>query len=418
MIGSHRNSNRYAMQHTKIMMTTFEELVAQLSDDDADVRAGAVVQLGGSRDERAIAPLISALGDEFWSVNYHAAFFLKDFGEAAIKSLIEVVENGTVIARCYAAYALAKMGDQRAIETLLAALKAPSWRMRGDAAEALGTFSDDPHLVEPLLSALNDEHYWVRTHAARALSLFKDDRVVDALIASLRDQVADVRSGATYALKFVKEGRVVEPLLTALRDENEHVRGDAAFALGTPRDDDERVVEPLVVALNDKSKHVRFWAAKSLVRWREKRAVEPVLLMLQDENDDLRSVAAEILGKLGDARAVEPLMSALKDTSYVATFAALSLGQIGDIRAINPLIDSLNHPSGSVRGYAARALGLLGDDRAIGPLINRLTDTGHGKWELVCESAAAALTRLGTPEALAAVEKWRASQQLDNHAIE
>jgi HEAT repeat protein len=52
----------------------------------------------------------------------------------------------------------------------------------------------------------------------------------------------------------------------------------------------------------------------------------------------------------------------------------------------------------------------LGDIRAMGSvsgLIEALDDQTY----VVCEAAAQALRQIGTPEALAAVEAWRASQE-------
>lgn len=59
----------------------------------------------------------------------------------------------------------------------------------------------------------------------------------------------------------------------------------------------------------------------------------------------------------------------------------------------------------TVRSNAARALGEIGDARAVEPLIDILKDW----WTR--GTAQRALLRIGTPEALAALEAWRKRQR-------
>lgn len=90
--------------------------------------------------------------------------------------------------------------------------------------------------------------------------------------------------------------------------------------------------------------------------------------------------------------------------------AAWALWQISDERAAECLIPLLRDPYKYARGSAAGALGRLGDQRAVEPLISLLNDEepvvsiyGHR----ICEVAAFALTAIGTPRALSAVDNWK-----------
>lgn len=102
---------------------------------------------------------------------------------------------------------------------------------------------------------------------------------------------------------------------------------------------------------------------------------------------------------------------------WIRLLVLKSLGLIGDERALMPLINACSDESNWVRGRAAQALGRLGDARAVPHLIPRLVDT-----EAMFQSteipdldnlAAEALLRIGTPEALEAVQQWQASRDND-----
>ena len=62
-----------------------------------------------------------------------------------------------------------------------------------------------------------------------------------------------------------------------------------------------------------------------------------------------------------------------------------------------------------VRWVTIETLGKIGDPRAIPCLIDKLQDTRKPALEdqRMCDFAAEALEKIGTPEALAAVNQWR-----------
>ncbi len=119
------------------------------------------------------------------------------------------------------------------------------------------------------------------------------------------------------------------------------------------------------------------------------------------------------LGTIGDQRAVEPLVLALTDhDTEIRSDAAEALGMLGCRQAVEPLFDALSDLDNDVREAAAKALGQIGDARAEGPLIQLLSEPPKAFWwhKPINEAAAEALTRIGTPKALAAVEAWRREQ--------
>ena len=71
--------------------------------------------------------------------------------------------------RTAAAEALGKIGDVRAVDPIIAALRDPKWTVSANAAEALGRIGD-PRAVGPLKAALKDGSRDVRQAAAVALA--------------------------------------------------------------------------------------------------------------------------------------------------------------------------------------------------------------------------------------------------------
>ncbi len=337
----------------------------------------------------AVPPLIRALSDGEWRVRSEAAGALGLLGDKrAVEPLIRALSDSTMWVRWKAAGALGLLGDKRAVEPLIRALSDGDLEVRFSAADALGLLGDTA--VEPLIRALSDSDGSVRGSAAKALGKLGDKRAVEPLIRALSDSSEWVRREAAEALGRLGDKRAVEPLIRALSDSTEWVRREAADALGVLGD--KRAVEPLIRALSDSDEVVRVCAAFALGRLGDKGAVELLIRALSDSDRSARGTAAYALGLLGDKRAVEPLIRALSDSSEgVRSSAADALGVLGDKRAVEPLIRALSDSDWWVRREAAEALGRLGDKRAVEPLRLLLTDEDS----IVRQSAREALRKLG-----------------------
>ena len=77
--------------------------------------------------------------------------------------------------------------------------------------------------------------------------------------------------------------------------------------------------------------------------------------------------------------------------------------------AVPALVSALSDPDGNVRRGACWALGYIGDARAVPYLIEMLEDKSGdllGIGSSVADAAAEALVRIGTREAMDAVEAW------------
>jgi len=222
------------------------------------------------------------------------------------------------------------------------------------AAEALGRLGN-ARAIEPLLGLLRDEDSGLCWSAANALGQLGDDRAFEPLLDLLKDKDPGVRGRAADALGRLGDARAVQPLLGLLGDEDSAVRGDAAHALGQLGD--MRAFEPLLGLLREKNNLVRQHLVLVLGQVGDGRAVEPLLGLLGDDDSKVRLCAATALAKLGDSRAVEPLLGMLRDKDRdVRRLAAVALGQLGDARAVEPLLHTFMDPECDLRGTAWAAL--------------------------------------------------------------
>jgi HEAT repeat protein len=161
--------------------------------EDWQVRAIAAATLGNIGDAKAVDPLIEALKDADDDVRERAAEALGKIGDAkAVDPLIEALKDASGEVRWRAARALVEIGDAKAVDPLIEALHDEYWLVRHYAAEGLGKFGD-PKAIKPLIRAMKDEHWSVR-HAqvtiAHALSNFEDSQVAKPVLQAIAEKVS------------------------------------------------------------------------------------------------------------------------------------------------------------------------------------------------------------------------------------
>ena len=134
--------------------------------------------------------------------------------------------------RVESAKALGNIGDIRAVEPLIIALKDKSSKVRKAVANALGTIGDTSALEPLLLLSIKDSDSDVREVVAKALEKIDPNwskskavqKVFPQIISFLKDKTFIVREESAKALGIIGDIRAVEPLIIALKDKSSKVR--------------------------------------------------------------------------------------------------------------------------------------------------------------------------------------------------
>lgn len=431
-----------------------EALARDLESDDEDVRVKAVSALGKIEDPQAVHLLIGAMAADppvaspeeaqarmntarsqgRYQFTKLVCQALGGMGEIAFQPLIDGLDDPDRGIRLGAAMALGYLGDERAIEPLIAALRVePGMKnMPYNSGAMSGLRKFGARAVEPLVAALQDDNTDIRANAAMALAHPGSSRAVPPLIESLQDYNPKVRSHAAMALGSIGDTAAVEPLLALLEDSDPEPRAIASGSLG--RFGDDRAVDPLLHLLqNDESSRVRMRTAQSLGHLGNMAAFEPLLHALRNDPDWMvRGSAAFALAGVDEARAVEPLLEALslkdapppenegetrrvtehllddscepvENTREISDWdrgrkmylqnVVNALSNMRESRVLEPLIEMLDDQDPEVRRVAARTLGNLQDQRAVEPLKKAAEDEDSK----VSRNAVESLQRLGHP---------------------
>lgn len=215
---------------------------------------------------------------------------------------------------------VAKLAEKRDVTGLIKALGyRQDSAIRAPAAQALGRLGD-LRAVEALIGALRDEDWKVRDAAVGALGRLGDLRAVEALIEALHDGHPADRGKVTEAL--ATSSASTEPLLGALGDADESVRVRAACALAERGD--PRALSTLLSALDHRPDMNTAVAVDGLRDLRSADAVMPLVRVLGElKISDLYSAddwlgVVDALRAIGDPRAVDALLhpASIQNTAF------------------------------------------------------------------------------------------------------
>ncbi|MCU0463676.1 MAG: HEAT repeat domain-containing protein, partial [Anaerolineae bacterium] len=207
-----REENREAM--------TLQTLIQQLNHPDRSQRGQGALSLGALRDERALEALLTALAVESdLFVREDITWALVRQGEAALESLLALLNHERADLRHHAAHVLGKIGDRRAAPALIAAV----------------THDPAPAVIQK---------------TAFTLSQMKVAGAIPALVARLGHPDSEVQTALTKALESF-EAQAVPALTEAARSADETVRAHAVEVLGEIGG--KITVPALLAALTDES---------------------------------------------------------------------------------------------------------------------------------------------------------------------
>lgn len=178
------------------------------------IAAWALGEIGGPQ---AVAPLVGALNDKDREVRKYATRSLIKLNRQAVAPLIDFLgQQPPPEAAAAAIRALGDIADPAALEVLLRHLDGPN---RADDVTALGKLKD-PRAIDALVSVLHDPAWRVRMNAAMALGPIAGQPQAAALETLLEDDVNVVREWAARSLEMMtgrrytyrnEEGKYVKP---------------------------------------------------------------------------------------------------------------------------------------------------------------------------------------------------------------
>ena len=399
-------------------------LLPFLDDPDARVRAATVASLGQCQDGELADQLVPLLSDPDTTVGRQAALAIGQLGHPW--GIVHVqrfhARVSDPISEAAAVIALALLGDQTGIETLLEGLQDP--RLAPQLRDLVRTCTKETQerffavlTLDPGLFWLEDpvefrsqavEHYVgllrsdrkpsARVRAMQALALFGERRCTPILETSLKtDPNATVRAQALASLgRFLDVPELIDRLIGATRDPADEVRLQAAHTLngldpGNVRPYREQLVELLETDNDELQEAVSKLLATCYQRDWKTLADR---LMGSKKTASLRGLI-RTLSLIGDPK-IGVLFLPLLDhkDAEIRELAAAQLAQVASRLPPEDLVRYLEDPNERVRAAVVRFLGKQMGVDVVDPLVERTLDPSP----LVRQEVAAALGRAGDPD--------------------
>ncbi|MES1208281.1 MAG: HEAT repeat domain-containing protein, partial [Pseudomonadota bacterium] len=209
-----------------------QDVVACLTDEDADVRVLACEALGRMGGVEAVGALFPLLADPDARVAYAAVAAIQSLGSHEAQRLaVEAARSPDVRVRRAALRILAYLGYSSALDAFLSALRDPDERVRESAILGL-PLMDDPRAFDALLGAARDAADRTRAAAMRSLGQCAGDlRAGACLLKGLADPDPWVRYYACQSLGKLAFEPAAEAIMALLGDPAGQVRVAAVEAL-------------------------------------------------------------------------------------------------------------------------------------------------------------------------------------------
>jgi HEAT repeat protein len=347
-------------------------LIGILRDETYQRRYQAAIALGRIGDDRAIEPLIWTLREDdlthpradIWAARALGRMRVQRALPVLLETLQEAVDNNDVMAISALAGVMAKFGDRNAVPLLLEALTFDGSEYSRnytlpEVMYALGKLGD-ARATESLLPLLRDISWMIRRAAASALGKIGDPRAVEGLLGCLDDEDHEVRRLALLSLCRIGDAGATEAMIGALRDGNHQLRKTAAQGLAKAGS----AALPALLAITfdaDWQAPARRRVAWLLAEIGDATAVDKLITVAEQDNDPrTRSCAVWALGQIGNMRGVDCLVKALDDSAPgVRAAAAVALGRLGQTQVVDHLAALRKDRDVNVRRAAAYALAKL-----------------------------------------------------------
>ena len=156
--------------------------------------------------EKNIPDLIEDLKDDDEFVQEETCGILEMRADESFEYLVEALKSkkSHKKVKICSAKILGSIGNDEAIDPLIATLKDDNKLVRREASTALTRMGNKA--VDPLLNILNDDDWRVRGAAAWALGSIGNKKAIEPLNNLLEDESGFVKTGAKWALSKISNG--------------------------------------------------------------------------------------------------------------------------------------------------------------------------------------------------------------------
>ncbi len=244
-----------------------------LRDRFVPVRFAAVLAIGDCEYFFAENSVKQLLVDKDDNVRIAANYAMSKLGSGnGIEPILEAIRSRDQTVRANAAFLLGKMGDKRSLRMLWWTLQQEDsgYKAKFNAAEAIARLGDeriDEKLLAMLISAYADD----RAIGVKAMGALGTAKAKDFLITKLDDDVVEVRLAAAEQLGMLGDTageaevyKVFMKNLTAGMDKEEAERVNTLAALAIGQIGTSSLKRFLPQLLENESKFVRIAAAKAV----------------------------------------------------------------------------------------------------------------------------------------------------------
>jgi HEAT repeat protein len=299
----------------------------------------------------------------------------------------------------------------------------PKEGWRGLVAGCLGEWGhQQPEVIPGLIDALINDHFWVaRRSAAQALGEARNGAAIPTLITSIKQETeSKVRKDAAIALRDI----IQSPLRNEEEIYSEELKTFLYQMLAEP---DKEVLdfilqilmyfhevpldERMLMLLEHPESGIRMSTIHVLGRTGNPEVI-PILLEILQTNEDrlIRKSAVSALSEFNDPIIIPAFIAALENPEeewFTKCDLVRHLVESGENDAIQAAIGALEEDNDRIKSTVIHSLGETSDPSYI-PIIQ---DSLHDEEVKVREQAVRALKRIGTEEALQAIEEWETTRQ-------
>jgi HEAT repeat protein len=226
------------------------------------------------------------------------------------------------------------------------------------------------------------------------------------MLQDVRSADTKTRRIAIHVLAEMQDPRAVPALREVLQGGDRLTQRDAIESLGMIGD--PRAVPDLLEALHMRDWFIRQAAIEALGTIGDPQAIPTLVEALHSDDVWVATEAAEALGRIGHVDALPALLEMLRADTLRASFAAsVENSKIPVDEPDMAVVGTFRHEISDLRCAIASALGRISDARAVPDLVAVLSSDPDTKLRA---TAAEALERIGTPQAVAAARTWRRQQ--------